>query len=185
MHTGTCPESYYMKNQNKDFQLTSEQKTRLLDLGLGSEQTEEPTDSDEKKSDLLYEILKRPLPLDDSVFDTLPLILQDQASNLSSISGKALWDLLLDSETDLTVLNKIKNFAKREGKAVKSEEESDVFLVIYYASIACALLYHQDKITRHTDENLDYFFSFYTDKSWIPPDLVNLFITTKGKIKSC
>jgi len=174
-----------MKNQNDDFQLTPDQKTRLLDLGLGQEQTEVPKDSEEEKSDLLYEILKCPLPLDGSVFVTLPLILHDQVAKLNSISGKALWDLLFDSETDLTVLNKIKDYAKREGAKAKSEEESDVFLVIYYASIACALLYHQEKITQHTDENLDYFYSFYINKSWIPPDIVNLFIMAKEKTKTC
>ena len=164
-----------MDKEPENLDLTSNQKTRLLSLGRSSKASETSVDLKEKKADLLYDILTRTLPVDQSIVDSLPPVLRGLTSKLSSVAGEPLGKLLKNPKTHISVIKKIKFYAKESGASSKSKAESDIFLAIYYAAIASALLFHNKTITQHLHEDLEQFFLSFTKKSWIPEDLKILF----------
>ena len=164
-----------MDKESKDIELTGEQKTRLLSLGLESEPNEDGTDIDEKKADLLYDVLSHPMPVDTSVVNSLPTALRGLCKRLSSVAGEHLGDLLQNPERGISVIKEIKEYAKQSGTSAKSEIESDIFLVIYYGTIANALLFHNQKITQHSYNDLEQFFCSFAKKDWILDELTELF----------
>jgi hypothetical protein len=85
-------------------------------------------------ADLLRDRLADPPPLADAVVDSPP-------------EGKSLGDVLLDSNTELGVLEAIKNYTKALSKRWEEGPEHAVAVSIYYAAIAAALLHHGRKIT--------------------------------------
>ena len=159
--------------ENQD--LTSQQRTRLLKLGLLCDASEAYTDSEEEKADLLYDTLVGTLPVDGTTVASLPPALRSLSGRLHSVAGEPLVELLQNPSTDIPVLEKIKKHAKdcaeQSGTSSKSGAEKDVFLAIYFAAIASALLFHNKKITQHSYKNLRRFFSFYADKNWVLDEL--------------
>jgi hypothetical protein len=164
-----------MNKEPENIDLSPEQRKRLLSLGLSSKVSEAMTDSEEEKSDLLYDILTRTLPIDEMIVDSLPCVLRSLSRKLRSVAGEPLADLLQDPKTDISVVEEIKVYAKESGKSSKSKGESDVFLAVYYAAIASALLFHNKKITQHSFEDLEQFFSSLAKKSWVLQELKILF----------
>ena len=164
-----------MEEESKDIELTGEQKTRLLSLGLESEPTEDDTDIDEKKADLLYEVLSHPMPVDNSVVSSLPVALRGLCMRLSSVAGEPLGELLQNPERGISVIKEFKEYAKQSGASAKSEIESDIFLVIYYGTIANALLFHNQKVTQHSYKDLEQFFCSFTQKDWVLEEIKDLF----------
>ena len=164
-----------MDKESKDIELTGEQKTRLLSLGLESEPAEDSTDIDEKKADLLYDVLSHPMPVDKSVVNSLPTALRGLCQRLHAVAGEPLGDLLQNPDRNISVIKEIKECAKQSGTSAKSEIESDIFLVIYYAGIANALLFHNQKITQHSYKDLEQFLCSFTKKDWVLEELTDLF----------
>jgi hypothetical protein len=172
---GLPPGMKLMSEKAENLDLTAKQKTRLLSLGLSSEASEANTDSEEKRADLLYDILVRTLPVDGYIVDSLPPILRSLSGRLRSVAGEPLADLLQNPRTDISVIEKIKNYAKDypegSGTSGKSKAERDIFLTIYFAAIASAFLFHNKKITQHSYEGLKRSFSSYAQKSWVLDEL--------------
>lgn len=164
-----------MGKESKEIELTGEQKTRLLSLSLEPEPNEDNTDIDEKKADLLYEILSHPMPVDTSVANSLPTALRGLCKRLRAVAGEPLGDLLQNPERGISVIKEIKEYAKQSGTSAKSEIESDIFLVIYYGTIANALLFHNQKISQHSYKDLEQFFYSFTKKDWVLDELTELF----------
>jgi hypothetical protein len=170
-------------NESPEFNLTRDQKSRLLSLGLDSEPREPAADPEEHKADVLCDILTRRLPADPLVVDSLPAVLKNLAPRLHSLAGEPIGDLLQSPTTDIHTIRKIKQHAKQLGTSADSEAESDIFLVIYYAAIAAALISHDERITQHTYEDLEQFFSSFMKKNWVPEELKGLF--TRAREYSC
>ena len=163
-----------MSEKPENLDLTSQQRTRLLSLGLSSEASEVNIDSEEK-ADMLYDILVRTLPVDGSTVASLPPVLRSLSGKLRSVAGEPLGDLLQNPGTDISVIEKIKDYTKDYGAGLgtssKSKAEKDIFLAIYFAAIASAFLFHNKKITQHSYEDLKRFFSYYAEKSWVLDEL--------------
>jgi len=168
-----------MGEKPENLDLTAKQKTQLLSLGLSSEASETKIDSEEKKANLLYDILVRTLPVDGSTVASLPPVLRNLSWKLSSLAGEPLGDLLQNPGTNISVIEKIKNYAKDYNEeseiSGKSKAEKDIFLAIYFAAIASASLFHNKKITQHSYEDLRRFFSYYAEESWVLEELRSLF----------
>ena len=79
--------------------------------------------------------------------------------------------VLLDSETGLDVLETIKDYGKKLVAGKDSEAEHAVSTAIYFAAIASALLFHDQKITSYTYPALAEAFSTLIDKQWLAPEL--------------
>ena len=164
-----------MDNESQKLDLSRHQKSRLLSLGLGSKPRELSTDKVEQKSDMLYDVLARTLPVDPSVVNSLPDVVRGLSSGLQSLAGLPIGDLLQDPTTDITTISRIKQYAKESGTSSDSDNENDVFLVVYYAAIASALLYHNEKITKHSYKELERFFYSFTKEDWMLDELIGLF----------
>ena len=164
-----------MHKEPENLDLTEQQRTRLFRLGLSCEATEVDTDSEEEKADLLYDILIRPLPVDGTTVASLPPVLRSLSGKLHSVAGEPLVDLLQNPGTDISVIERIKNYAKdyaeQSEASGRSKAEKDIFLAIYFAAIASAFLFHHKKITQHSYENLRRFFSSYAEKNWVLDEL--------------
>lgn len=52
--------------------------------------------------------------------------------------------------------------------------------MIYYAAIVSALVFHEQKITRHSYEKLQEALTDLDEKQWIPSDLKDLFKKAKA-----
>jgi len=84
--------------------------------------------------------------------------------------------LVQNPQTDISAIQRIKNFAKESGAAATSKVEGDVLLVLYYAAIASALLLHGMKITKHSWADLAQFFRSLAKKEWVLPELKAFFL---------
>lgn len=164
-----------MKKSPEELELNFEQTTQLLKLGLQTERGESKA-TKRNRSDLLLDTLASKLPVKSALLESLPDVLKSLSEELESISGLPLSRLLLDSQTKIPCLKNIKDYAKQSGAAACDDIERDVTLAIYYASIANALIYHDQKITNLSYQNLQKSYSHLSQKNWIPGNLVSLFI---------
>jgi len=161
--------------RSRDFDLTDDQKSRLLKLGHGSKHHEQSPDRKQEKVDILYEVLNSSLPLNPSVINSLPIVMRGLSSRLHSLAGQPIGDLLQDSTTDITTITRIKQYAKESGSLLDSDDKREIFLVVYYAAIASALLFRNEKITQHSYADLEQFFCSFARKDWMLDELVSLF----------
>lgn len=171
-----------MDDEPKEIELSVEQKSRLLRLGLDSDIDKTTSSEDDEKIDLLYDVLAGKLPVTVSVVDSLPPILRTMSGQLQSVAGKSIRELLLSTDTDVNILRQIKNLAKQSGTSTDSEIVKEVYLAIYFAAIASALTFHDTKISQHKDENLKGFFSTYNKEKWISSEIASIFQEAKDKL---
>ena len=163
-----------MEDKSQDIELSQNQKSRLLSLGLGSKPRDLRIDAGEQKMDMLYDVLTSTLPAEPAVVDSLPDVIRDISSGLRSLAGRPIGDLLQDQTTDITTTIKIKQYAKDSGVSTGSESKREVFLVVYYAAIASALVYKHEKITLHSCKDLEQFFLSFVKKPWVLGEIRDL-----------
>ena len=161
--------------------LNDGQKTRLLNLALEGDSPAGAPNKDEQKGDLLRNILRCALPLEAPASSTA-VSSGPSYGGLRTVAGPPLGELLLNRTADVVVLKCIKEYAKALGKNAKSGIERDVFLAVYFAAIAAALVFHAERITEHFEGNLAQFLRSFANAAWIPTDLVDLF---RKAISSC
>ena len=159
-----------MKKHTTTFGVGSEQLARLLGIGLDLDDHEHCSPN-QAKAALLRTRLSGTLPLDPAVVDALPAILGRVCRELLPMGGRSLGGVLLDSETGLDVLETIKDYGKKLVAGKDSEAEHAVSTAIYFAAIASALLFHDQKITSYTYPALAEAFSTLIDKQWLAPEL--------------
>ncbi len=164
-----------MNDELHEFDLTEGQKSKLFGLGLEFNPHDRSSDIDEQKKDLLYDILASRLPLDPSIAESLPGVVKDLCPSLNSIAGDTIGNLLQNPHTDISTLKRIKQYAKESGTSAKSEAQTNVYLVVYYAAIASVLTSHRKKITQHSYEDLQEFFLSFSHEAWILEEIKDLF----------
>jgi hypothetical protein len=155
--------------------LNDRQKTRLLSLALERDNPPAAANEDEQRGDLLRDILRCALPLETPA-PTTAVGLGPSCGGLRTVAGPPLGELLRERTTDLVVLKRIKEYAKALGKNAKSGIERDVFVAVYFAAIAAARVFHNERVTEHTDENLVRFLHSFAQAAWMPADLAGLFV---------
>jgi hypothetical protein len=164
-------------SDGQDLHLDSDQRTRLLKIGLSSPSSRNyDVEPDEKRIDTLYQILTSTLPLTQDIRTSIPDLITGQIQDLVSISGSPIGELIQDQKTDLITLRKIKEHCKQTGTAADSKEEQDAFMAVYFAAIASALLFHDTKLSHHKDEDLCSFFDSFAKKPWVLEELRTLFV---------
>lgn len=161
-------------NNGYDLHLDSDQRTRLLKIGLSSSEDYD-VEPDERRTDCLYHILTSPLPLAQDIITSLPDLITGQVQDLVSISGKPMGELIQCPQTDLITLRKIKEYSKLGGTNSGSKEAQDAYMAVYFAASASALVFHGTKISHHTMEDLHRFFDSFSKKTWVIKELRTLF----------
>lgn len=162
-----------MAEESEKIELGAKQKTELLKFGLKA--AAEDREDEEYKADLLYDILNHPLQVDGPAINMLPAPLRGLSRKIRPIAGAPLIELLTRSDTSISTIEAIKEYAKESGTTGNSEDKNDVFLAVYYAAIASALLFHNKRITQHSYKDLEQFFSLFTEKDWILEEIKGLF----------
>jgi hypothetical protein len=141
--------------------------TKLLSIGVGHYDQHDMAGGG-PKAELLRARFAGPLPPETCVVEMLPTLLANLCGELLPLGGKPLQDVLLDNQTSLRLIRKIKEYGKKLGN--RAEPEHTVGIAVYYVAIASALLFHDDKITRHSyrylADSLD-----VLDTEWMSPKL--------------
>ena len=118
--------------------------------------------------------------MDQMVVDSLLDMLHGFRRDLLPLSGRPLGELILSPTTDLAVLQTIKAHGKQlASRPGCSESERDCGLSLYFAAIASAVLFHSQKITTHSYENLERSFRSLSEKPWMASNLAELFAQAK------
>jgi len=164
-----------MDKASEKVELTAKQNERLLRLAVSSQASEAGNDPVEDKANMLFDILVSPLPVDKLVLDSLPAVVQGLCRKLRSVAGQTIGNLLQDPQTDIAAIRGIKEYTKQSGTCSRSDAEGDAFLAIYYGSIASALVFHNEKISQHSYEDLEHFFRTFAGNTWVPEELTGLF----------
>jgi len=165
-----------MGNKTKISSLSARALGNLLGLCTEYECNVISIDQNQQRSEALEDLLSSTLPAVE--YDRKNI--EDNASRICDISGLSHGDsirqLLLGQKTDLPLLNKIKKYAKNLTKNAESDIKSDITGAVYYAAIASALVYHNQKISRLSDDQMRHALSELSATLWIPSDLAELFV---------
>ncbi len=163
-------------SDGQDLHLDSNQRTRLLKIGLSTSSSGDyDVEPYERRTDTLYQILTSTLPLTQDIKASLPDLITGQGQDLISISGKTMGELIQDPNTDLITLRKTKEHCKQSGTDAGSKETQDAFMAVYFAAIASALVFHDTKISHHKDKDLPGFFDSFVKMPWVLEELRTLF----------
>ena len=125
--------------------------------------------------ELLEEILYQEPLLDADKPESVPAVLGHPCDEMLATAGQSIADLVLASQTDLAVLKCLRDYGKGLVRRAGDNTQRDVATVVYYAPIASALLFHQDKATALSYEQLDTGFNTMIEKPWLPQELQELF----------
>lgn len=159
--------SHAMDTETTSFGPNPERLAELLGMGIGP--GEGPANvSGQANAEWLRAHFAGPLPLGTGITDALPAILGKLAEILLPMGGRSLKDVLLDPETPLAALEKVKSYGKKLTQ--RGTASHAVGIAIYYTAIASAIIFHDTKISRHSfkyiSESLD-----TMDKDWMTNDL--------------
>ena len=156
------------------FGLGSKKLAQLLKLG--DKVPEGSSDRDADRAALLQEYLARKLPCS----RTLQRHMRD-GNQPSAIVDDPLGVLLTRTGVELGVLAAIKDYSKEQVVSAKTQEQTDVATVLYYAAIASALIHHQQSISRTPGKQLEQAFTQLARRVWLPTDLVTFFKQAKAQ----
>ena len=155
--------------------LTPRRLARLLSLGLRKSRGRKGARQDQTPAVALRERLSRKLVLDPTVSDSLPAVLNRPCHELFPAADRTMSDLLTDSRTDPAVIRAIKDYAGELARRSGPEAKQAAAIVIYYAAIAAALVFHNQSITDHSYEKLHDAYGKLEQEPWIPSELKDLF----------
>jgi hypothetical protein len=155
--------------------LRLDQLAGLLSLGVEDPGPAEADVYDEKMAGLLREQLSGVLPRNMLLFDALVMMMGRLGCDVRCLAGRSLLEVLRNPQSDLGLLQAIKDCSKKLSFGLDSKTEATLATIIYYAALASALVYHHRKITRYSCEELDRSFATFAAKKWMGPELSELF----------
>ena len=162
-----------MLEESKTSNLNAEKLGNLLRLYMDNNEEGQRNYDDDKKA-LLDDLLSDALPLDQETINSLPTVLRRLYEEMPPLVGQPLGKLLLSPETKLEHLIAIKEHAKKMMSTADTDAKYETRAVIYYAAIASALVFHDRKITTHSNQDLEDSLSAFVKRKWIKADLSQL-----------
>ena len=152
-----------------------ERLAQLLAMGLRDHDSGGNPGDTETLTEVLDDMLDGQLPLDPTLPNSLPTVLNWTSEEVISAVSRSIRDLLLDPKTHLDVLATLKDYSKGMVRRTTPGDKKTAVTVIYYAAIASGLVFHGRKMTRHSFETLHGAYAELDKKTWIPSDLKDLF----------
>jgi hypothetical protein len=162
-------------DKESTYGLKPEQLAELLSVGIGDAAADGKVSDDEAIAAALREQLECKLPTGLYLFDSLLLMLGRLGCDARSLVGKSLGEVLLAQETDVGLLQAIKDYCKKLSYNSVSDSNVAVATTIYYAALASGLLYHDKKLSQYSYKALSESFSMLAEKKWMTPELGRLF----------
>jgi hypothetical protein len=145
-------------------------------FGVGRDLQEPPfADAAEVKRELLELQLARSLPPDKTQIEQLPDGLGHLCQVMGAGAGDVIGEILQNPSSDLRTVRGIKRYAKRLAADAVSREEHDIAAAVYYAAIAHALVFRNQRITRFPLPTLAETYSRLSAETWVSQELVTLF----------
>ena len=163
-----------MEKEETTYGLSPKHLARLLAIGLEKNDGENKLGDTRTPAEELDEILSRKLSLDPATPDSIPVILNRPCGELLPAAGRSMGDVLLDPSTDLAIIRTLKDCGKQLVRLSDTKSKQAAATVIYYAAIASALVFHRQKISRHSYEKLNEAYARLHEKPWIGPKLKHL-----------
>ena len=164
-----------MGEKSKTFGLTPKKLANLLKIGSDVKDSDDRMSPEQEKTELLYDRLADLFPLDSAQQGAFPFIQDHLSSVLNLQRNEAVGEILQNSKSDIVVIRRIKGYYNKLSEHTDSKNECDVAVAIYYAAIACALVFHNEKISKFSYRRLERSFSSLISKSWISTELIKLF----------
>lgn len=91
------------------------------------------------------------------------------------LKDRPLGDVLLSPQSDLDLLQEIKDCGKMLSGTLDSQTETALARTVYFTAIAAALVHHDTKISQNSYETLADSLALLMEKGWMAPQLVELF----------
>ena len=167
-----------MPDESSTFGLNREKLSKLWKMGddiIHDEEEAEETDAETRKAELLQDRLAESVPLNAGMRDMLPDVFNVVCENLRPFADCSFGDLLADPQTDLSMLESIKDLHKEQAQSATSDLAREMASIIYYMAIASALVHHHSRITKFSYEDLAQTFVELSERKWLLPDIVSLF----------
>lgn len=164
-----------MADESSTFGLNREKLVKLWKMGADVPDAPAGPSSEQDRAELLRQQLTESLPLDAGIAGLLPDILAVVCEKLRPFTGCSFGALLLDPETDLTVLETIKVLHKKQAESTSSEARQAVATALYHAAIASALVHHAVRITKLPYASLRQSFEELAQSDWLPEEMKQLF----------
>lgn len=172
---GALPLNRQETAKKSTFGLTPVQLGRLLAVSAWTVDSADAMMEDQAKAMLLQEYLNRRLADEPSFVEEWRSGLNQPAAGIQSLLNRSVKETLLDPQCDLAVLKAIKDHSKRLSAMVASGSQALIAATIYYGAVASAMVYHDQRISRYTYENLGARFLALTQRSWVDRELRELF----------
>ncbi len=166
--------------QETTYGVSPKRLARLLAIGLEKNDRENNLADTRTPVDELRDMLGAKLSLDPAKSDSIPAILKRPCDEMLSAYGQTIGYLLLSPKTDLNVIRTLKDYTKELVSRCPPNAKQAAAIVLYYAAIASALVFHRHKITQHSYEKLQKAYTDLEQKPWVPPELKDLFRRAKA-----
>jgi len=149
----------------------AEQLARVFGWAPETPSGEPPADPHEDRAQILQDWLHESPPMPRETVDLQTPIARRLCRGSSPDEGKSVLALLLDPGGDIQVIRRIKQRYKSLATRRRSPGQHAAAVAIYYAAIATALRFCDQKITRYAYEDLDAAFGKPTRRTWMDPVL--------------
>ena len=144
----------------------------LLSVGTNPRQALERGSAGQQKADLIRDLLSAKLPLPQgSKSDPMDCF----RTTIEAALSKPIGQLLSDTDIAMGVLQQIKAHGAGVSRASSSDIEREAANVLYYAALAAALVFHGQRITEFSYEELCDRFTKLIALPWITMPLCQLF----------
>lgn len=172
-----------MKKKHSVFGLSSSEIHRLLDECMAEADSSPKTTDVDAMAQLLRERLADRFPAVVIGRSFESWILDQVQRQVIERSGKAVLEILTDPAAALPVVEKVKERYKLIAQRAAAPAERQVATSIYFAAVAYALIFHGQRITQHADDYVIESFGKLAAKPWMTPELVELFMKAKERLK--
>lgn len=160
--------------QGKQTKMTRSMMHELVRLIFQQDPEGQPTPAD-AKSELFEDKMAQSLPEDFFDRSHLPAHLS-ALCDLSGLSkNETFKNAIQNDKTELDLLIKIKDHFKDLLSKSQKKMEYQVYISIYYAAIAAVLLYHHEKISSYSYEELATSYERLITETWLPEYIIELY----------
>ena len=147
----------------------------LLKLCAEAEACDKQVDPDRLRCEQLEDLLSGPLPETQSMRTSH----SDHLGSVCDLSGLSasvsLRDLILDPDTDLQILQRIRKHGKTVIRQAETALDRETGGILYHAAIASALVLHNQRISKLAHDDMITAFTALAEASWLPTDMKRLF----------
>lgn len=162
-------------DKRSTYGLRIDQMAGLFALGSEDMDSGPKNDDRDKMAELLHEQLTSPSPERSLFRDTLLMMMGQSGCDPDALTGKSLAHVLLSPQSDLDLIRTLKEGCKTLSRSLDSETDTALATTIYFAALASALVYHQQKISQSAHEKLSESFTSLIEKKWMAQELIDLF----------